>query len=638
MKAKFVLILAVISVLSMMGEKASAAVSCYLDLRFDKSSSSDPCNVVAVANTNYTIDLWVRVVGTNSANDGLQSIFPAAKTQQNNGGIVTAGTVGAVNTGVGLTGGSMNLFWHGTGASDGNYNNISNDGLQDWGSTTDHGSTKSNMYATGPSTGTTYYVTNIADPNFVHQYSTYAEFWIGTLTFHVGAVNTPGTGKTTQVAPALDTWIDATYYEIAYPDGVSQGAKYGGTSSNYAAGSSVFFVGPTGSDSQILITNSGATASTATGASSYTIVNNTNNYLLNASVVGVTGTLGKTGTVSTSTPYTITASGIATVIATTGSFATGAQTANVPIGINTSAYGSITGSNTGTVVIHDAVADTQASGLGSSEGDDTYTVTVGTIGYATAAAGGANAVNATFTSSNALSATIAAGSTYGNGINGNLSLASKVNKATSPAGAVGTEAKIIWGTNNGASAKTVTMNWRTMATDETYAGYTHYPLSKDGSSNLLSDVVLIRGMDTANVAAGTREQCDKYVLSMDFDASLLVGKTVAQREALWDMEIVYLNQNYTSDGGSHYLWQSAVKGNFGTEVSNGDQGLFFADTAFNSSLFYLGYYGYDNTTHTVWAVLNYDNVQFAVPEPMTVSLLVIGGIGVMIRRRRRSRA
>lgn len=80
-------------------------------------------------------------------------------------------------------------------------------------------------------------------------------------------------------------------------------------------------------------------------------------------------------------------------------------------------------------------------------------------------------------------------------------------------------------------------------------------------------------------------------------------------------------------------WKNAVLGNTGGTPT-------FVNGAYNPATdFQLGKYGIDSLSHEVWAVVNH-NSEFAVfgpapaPEPSRVLLLLMGGCGLMFRRRR----
>lgn len=222
---------------------AEATADVYMDLRFNSfyttdlahtTPIADPNCVVAKANTNYLIDLWVRVVGTNDANiEGLSYLYPSIKSVQNNGGTVVG------YTGAGITSFSRNLYWSGTASTDGNSNTISNDGIQDWGSPTITGQGKSEIFVDSTNTTSPYYAYQINDANYACQYTDYAEFMVGTLTFHTNAVDGALNGST-QLTTVVPTWLLLPNYYLAFPDGTPQSDHADGNSKLHV-GNSVYF-------------------------------------------------------------------------------------------------------------------------------------------------------------------------------------------------------------------------------------------------------------------------------------------------------------------------------------------------------------------------------------------------------------
>lgn len=125
-------------------------------------------------------------------------------------------------------------------------------------------------------------------------------------------------------------------------------------------------------NSQILISSSPTTSSTSTGASTKSIA--LGRVMFGSSQTTASQTIGKTGV--NATTYTVTSAGdISSTTFSSGSFSTNAQSTSGTITLNT---GSV-GDRSGTVTIDNtATASSLASGLGSNDANDVFTVT-GTV-------------------------------------------------------------------------------------------------------------------------------------------------------------------------------------------------------------------------------------------------------------------
>jgi autotransporter-associated beta strand protein len=220
----------------------------------------------------------------------------------------------------------------------------------------------------------------------------------------------------------------------------------------------------------------------------------------------------------------------------------------------------------------------------------------------------------------AVTTPVANGATY-------AGLASYVN-AVSPSAddslSFGTTASISAGTASGAA--TVSFAWRTRAPNESSAATaTSPPMGYSGAHFLASDVLQLSGLATSGTVS------DAYALSLSYSAAT-VGTAAPYLATLMP---------------SGY-WENAVNGNStGTPTSEGNEPLatFLTNTVGANPLAnYVGYYGYDTTADTAWAILNFQsdlvsgNYAFAVvPEPGTIVLLLAGGLAMLPVLRRRLR-
>jgi hypothetical protein len=123
---------------------------------------------------------------------------------------------------------------------------------------------------------------------------------------------------------------------------------------------------------------------------------------------------------------------------------------------------------------------------------------------------------------------------------------------------------------------------------------------------LASDILTLWGMNNGLGSA----QTDNFVLSMSFAGGI-------------DPASAYLAMKDANGN-----WVKAVSGNFG---GNSTFVLGAYDAGADSAL---GTYGIDPSTNTAWAVVNNTGDFAVVPEPATMCLLVLGGLGVLARRRK----
>lgn len=165
-------------------------------------------------------------------------------------------------------------------------------------------------------------------------------------------------------------------------------------------------------------------------------------------------------------------------------------------------------------------------------------------------------------------------------------------------GFVGTSAAILDGTNG--SAVTILDGRQTAnAVDTGWA-----PVQ----SGKASDVLTLWGMTDLG-----QDHTDTFALSLSYDTDLLEGET-PRLDAL-DAEGNWVNAVDLNLGGTKQFIAGAWQPGYG-----------------------LGSYGYDNATHSAWAVVN-QNSEYAVsavPEPSSFALLAscIGAVGFLVIRRK----
>lgn len=197
--------------------------------------------------------------------------------------------------------------------------------------------------------------------------------------------------------------------------------------------------------------------------------------------------------------------------------------------------------------------------------------------------------------------------------------ATSLDQEVTPNAALQTSAEILM--SGSTAAANLSMSWRNRTNAEALPS---------NPNAVLSDVISLTGMNVGTI----------YVLSMSYnDLALGMGGLNLDEDAIAASGELRLGWN---DGG---VWETATDGN-----SAGPSGSSFAGVMswtdfvsangnFGASNLgnYLGKYGVDKNTNTVWAVLDHNSEFAVIPEPSTLiagGLAIVGlaGFGMRLRR------
>ena len=205
---------------------------------------------------------------------------------------------------------------------------------------------------------------------------------------------------------------------------------------------------------------------------------------------------------------------------------------------------------------------------------------------------------------------------------------------------LGTEVTIRAGTNTSGSATTVRMAWRTRVEIEVDTrgyptdGYQMPPAAFD-SYGMGSDIVEITGM------------VGPYVMESEYHESSLIYTNEGYSEELFAEDdwlyLGWLEDEAHKSGGAlpdQIEWVHATEGNSGVgtvaviENYQGSYDDFVGEYTDFTAEGYLGSYGVDIVSNTVWGVLDHNSQFSAVPEPATLGLLALAGLALISRRKR----